>query len=157
MTLNARNAFTVIGRELLALIFILAGLSQFIDYAETSTYLIAYNMSPLFLPTVIALEIIAGLALALGFYTRIAAIALGAYALLDMALFMFPPANTVSLVPVLVQITLAAGLIYFATHGGGRVSVDALLTRKTQGLAKQSYDTARSWTGCGHGRGPCRV
>lgn len=157
MTLTARNAFTVIGRELLALIFILAGLSQFIDYAETSTYLVAYNMSPLFLPTVIALEIVAGLALALGFYTRTAATALGAYALLDMALFMFPPATTISVVPILAQMTLAAGLIYFVTHGGGRVSVDALLARKAQGLAQQPYDTARSWARCGRSQRPCQA
>ncbi len=156
MTL-ARSTFTLVGRELLASIFILAGLSQFIDYAETSTYLVAYNMSPLFLPTIIALEIVTGLALALGFYTRVAATALGAYALLDMALFMFPPADTGSLVPVLVQAALTVGLIYFATHGGGRVSVDALLTQKTQSLTERPYKSPPSWAGCGDGQGPCRA
>lgn len=156
MTL-ARSTFTLVGRELLASIFILAGLSQFIDYAETSTYLVAYNMSPLFLPTIIALEIVTGLALALGFYTRVAATALGAYALLDMVLFMFPPADTGSLVPVLVQAALTVGLIYFATHGGGRVSVDALLTQKTQSLTERPYKSPPSWAGCGDGQGPCRA
>jgi putative oxidoreductase len=150
----ARTTFTVLGRELLALVFILAGLSQFIDYAETSTYLVAYNMSPLFLPTVIALEIVAGLALAFGFYTRIAATTLGIYALLDTALFMFPPADMISLVLILVQMTLAGGLIYFATHGGGRVSVDALLARKTQTLAERPRD-AQVWVRCG--RDPCQA
>ena len=153
----ARTTFAVVGRELLALVFILAGLSQFIDYAETSTYLVAYNVSPLFLPTVIALEIVAGLALALGFYTRIAATALGAYALLDMALFMVPPTNTISFVPLLAQAVLVAGLVYFTTHGSGRGSVDALLARKTQGLAKRPYDGARSWARRGRGQRPCRV
>lgn len=150
MTL-ARHTFTVVGRELLALIFILAGLSQFIDYAETSTYLVAYNMSPLFLPSVIALEIVAGLALAFGLYTRIAATTLGVYAVLDMALFMFPPANTISLVPILAQMTLAAGLVYFATHGGGHVSIDTLLTRKSRHV----HDTTRPWAGCGPGGHAC--
>jgi putative oxidoreductase len=156
MTL-ARSTFTVIGRELLAFIFILAGLSQIIDYAETAAYLAAYNMSDLFLPSVIALEIIAGLALALGFYTRLAATALGAYALLDMALFMFPPADMVSLVPVLAQMVVAAGLVYFATYGGGRVSVDALLARKTQSLGERPIDAPPSWAGSGRGQGPCRA
>jgi putative oxidoreductase len=157
MTLNARSTLPVLGRGLLALIFVLAGLSQFIDYAETSTYLVAYNMSPLFLPTIIVVEIIAGLALALGFYTRIAATALGAYALLDMALFMVPPANTISFVPLLAQAALVAGLVYFTTHGGGRVSVDALLARKTQGLAKQPHDGGRSWARRGRGQRPCQA
>ena len=155
MTL-ARSTFTVVGRELLALIFILAGVSQFIDYVETSTYLVAYNVSPLFLPTVIALEVIAGLALAVGFYTRLAAAALGAYALLDMALFMFPPTNTASLVPVLAQMAMALGLIYFASRGGGRVSIDALLARKTQSLAERPHETARSWARSSGGR-PCQA
>lgn len=151
MTQGATTTFTVVGRGLLASIFIVAGLSQFIDYAETSTYLVAYNMSPLFLPTVIALEVVAGLALAFGFYTRIAATALGVYALLDMALFMFPLANTISFVPILAQITLTAGLVYFVTHGGGRVSVDAVLARKSQRL----HDTAQPWAGCGPDRRAC--
>ena len=151
MTPTAKSTVTVVGRELLALIFILAGVSQLINYAETSTYLAAYNMSQLFLPSVIALEIVAGLALALGFYTRLAATALGAYALLDMALFMFPPADTVSLLPLLAQSILTAGLIYFTTHGGGRVSVDAVLVRKSQRL----HDTAQSWAGCGPDRRAC--
>ena len=157
MTLSARSTLPVLGRGLLALIFVLAGLSQFIDYAETSTYLVAYNMSPLFLPTIIVVEIIAGLALALGFYTRIAATALGAYALLDMALFMVPPANTISFVPLLAQAALVAGLVYFTTHGGGRVSVDALLARKAQGLAKQLHDGGRSWARRDRGQRPCQA
>ena len=154
----AKTAFTVVGRELLALVFILAGLSQFIDYAEISTYLVAYNMSPLFLPTVIALEIVAGFALAFGFYTRIAATTLGVYALLDTAFFMLPPGDIISLVPILAQIALAGGLIYFATHGGGRVSVDALLARKTQSTAEpQPYDTTQSWARCGRNQRPCQA
>jgi putative oxidoreductase len=151
MTQAATSTFTVVGRGLLASIFVLAGLLQFIDYAETSTYLVAYNMSPLFLPTVIALEVVAGLALAFGFYTRIAATTLGVYTLLDMALFMFPPANTISFVPILAQVTLVAGLVYFVTHGGGRVSVDAVLAQKSQ----RPRDTAQSWAGCGQDRRAC--
>lgn len=157
MTLTARNAFTVVGRELLALIFILAGLSQIADYAEISTYLAAYNMSHLFLPSVIALEIVAGLALALGFYTRLAATTLGAYALLDMVLFMFPPANTVSFLPIVAQLALVAGLIYFAACGGGRVSVDSFLTRVTQRIGERPDDTAQFWAGYGRGQRPCQV
>lgn len=156
MTL-ARSTFTVVGRELLAFIFILAGLSQVIDYAETAAYLAAYNMTDLFLPSVIALEIIAGLALALGFYTRLAATALGAYALLDMALFMFPPADTVSLVPVLAQMALAIGLIHFARHGAGRVSVDALLAGKMQSLGARPCGAARFWARCGQDQRACQA
>jgi putative oxidoreductase len=151
MTQAATSTFALVGRGLFASIFVLAGLSQFIDYAETSTYLVAYNISPLFLPTVIALEVVAGLALAFGFYTRIAATTLGVYTLLDMALFMFPPADTISLVPMLAQITLTAGLVYFVTHGGGRVSVDAVLARKPRRL----HNTAQSWAGCGPDRHAC--
>lgn len=153
----AKSMFTVFGRELLALIFILAGLSQIAEYEEISTYLAAYHMSDVFLPSVIALEIIAGLALALGFYTRVAAAALGAYTLMDMALFMFPVADTVSLLPLLAQSILTVGLIYFATHGGGRVSVDALFARKSQRIGERTCDTIRRWARCGRNQRACQA
>jgi putative oxidoreductase len=148
----ARNTLTVIGREALALIFIVAGLSHIADYAEIATYVEGYGMSRLFLSAVIVLEIGAGLALALGFYTRVAAAALIAYALLDAMLFMFPAAESASLLPLLLQMALVAGLVRFALHGADRFSVDAFLSRGTSGRLELVEATSTYSTRDGHRR-----
>ena len=140
MSATAKSALTVFAREGLALIFIAAGISQITYYQEIAIYVAAYGMGHLFLLAVIVLEISAGLALAFGVYTRLAAAGLAAYALLDITIFMLPPATTGSVLLVMAQMALAAGLIHFALHGGGRISLDDFLAR--EGLGVQAALTA---------------
>ncbi len=58
---------TLIGRILLAHIFLLAGISKIGGYAATQGWMEAMGVSGTLLPFVIALEIGGGLALILGF------------------------------------------------------------------------------------------
>jgi putative oxidoreductase len=66
------------GRILLCTIFLLSGVTKFIDWQGTAAYMASKNMPliPVLLPLAGALEIVCGLALLLGTKSRLAALAL---------------------------------------------------------------------------------
>lgn len=88
-TIHTHNTLSVLARVLLASLFIPAGLSKVIEFASTVDYI---NTAGLPLPEVAAglaafIEIVAGLALVLGYHTRIAAFVLAAFTLLASIFF----------------------------------------------------------------------
>ncbi len=72
----------LIGRILLAQIFLLAGTSKIFEYAGTQSYMEAMGVPGALLPLVILLEIGGSLALIIGWQTRWAAAALAGVLLL---------------------------------------------------------------------------
>ena len=84
------------------------------------------------LPALIAttiLQIAAGLAIALGFYARIGAAALGGFCLATAVLFHNNVALRNELLHFEKDIAIAAGMFVLMIHGSGKWSVDALLRR----------------------------
>jgi putative oxidoreductase len=69
------------GRLLLATIFILSGLTKFTDWNGTAAYMSAHGLRliPILLPLAAIVEIAGGLAILLGFRSRIAALVLFLY------------------------------------------------------------------------------
>ena len=126
------NPFTLAGRILLAALFIPAGLSKIGGFAGTAGYIASKGLP---LPEVgaalaIAVEVLAGLALLLGFGTRIAALALAVFTL--AATFIFHNFWAVPADQVMVQqlmfmknIAVIGGLLVLAAHGAGKFSLDA--------------------------------
>ena len=126
------NPFTLAGRILLAALFIPAGLSKIGGFAGTAGYIASKGLP---LPEVgaalaIAVEVLAGLALLLGFGTRIAALALAVFTL--AATFFFHNFWAVPADQVMVQqlmfmknIAVIGGLLVLAAHGAGKFSLDA--------------------------------
>ena len=64
------------GRLLLAMMFVMAGLSKIGNYAGTQGYMEAMGVPGALLPLVIALEALGGLAIILGWQTKLVALAL---------------------------------------------------------------------------------
>ncbi len=126
------NPFTLVGRILLAALFIPAGLSKITGFAGTAGYIASKGLP---LPEVgaaiaIAVEVLAGLALLFGFGTRVAALALAVFTL--AATFIFHnfwalPADQVMMQQLMFMknIAVVGGLLVLAAHGAGRFSVDA--------------------------------
>ncbi len=71
-----QQKLSLIGRLLIAQIFLLAGISKIGGYAATATYMEAMGVPTALLPMVIILEIGAALALILGWQVRWMALAL---------------------------------------------------------------------------------
>ncbi len=127
-----QNPLALIGRILLALMFVLAGFSKIGGFAGTVGYMQAKGIpaaSVLAVLTII-LELGGGLALVFGFYTRWAALALGLFTLLVTFIFhnfwAQPEAQQMTQQLMFMKnISVAGGMFVLAAFGAGALSLDA--------------------------------
>lgn len=127
-----QNPLSFIGRLLLAALFLPAGISKIGGFAGTAGYIASKGLP---LPEVgaaiaVAVEILGGLALILGFGTRLAALALALFTL--VATFIFHnywgvPADQAFMQQLMFNknIAVVGGLLVLAAHGAGAWSLDA--------------------------------
>ena len=127
-----KSPLVVAGRILLALMFVMAGFSKLRNIAGTAGYIASAG-----LPMATALawatglfEVAAGLALAVGFYTRWAALLLGLFTLLASVLFhkfWAVPADQQFMQQLMFMknLAVAGGMFIVAALGPGPLSFDA--------------------------------
>ena len=131
MFATLQNPLALVGRILIALLFIPAGFGKISGFAGTVGYATSVGMP---MPTVavavgLLIELLGGLALLFGFGTRIAALALAVFTL--AASFFFHaywalPADQQMMQQLLFTKNLAVvgGLLGFAAWGAGALSLD---------------------------------
>jgi len=124
---------TLIGRILLAHIFVLAGISKITAYAATQGYMNAMGVPGMLLPLVILLELGGGLALVFGLQTRFVAAALGAFCIATAAIFHSNLADQTQMIMFMKNIAITGGLLYVVAFGAGALSVDAWLAKRRHG------------------------
>lgn len=112
------------GRVMLALIFILAGLGKIQDPAGTMGYMQSVGLPGILLWPTIALEVLGGLAIALGFKTRYAAFALAIFSVAAAFIFHNNFADQMQMILFLKNIAIAGGLLLLATSGKTAFSLD---------------------------------
>ena len=76
-----------VGRVLISLMFVVSGVNKISGYTGTQGYMEAMGVPGELLPLVIALEIGGGLAIIVGWQTRLAALALAGFSLLSALMF----------------------------------------------------------------------
>ena len=132
MWTSLQNPLALVGRILLALLFIPAGVGKLTGFAGTVAYTASAGVPLPQVAVALALlvEIVGGLALLLGWQTRWAALALALFTL--VASFFFHkfwalPAEQAGMQQLLFykNIAVAGGLFAFAAFGAGALSVDA--------------------------------
>jgi putative oxidoreductase len=112
------------GRLLLAAIFILEGWSKLRGYDAALAYMSRYGVPGILLPAVIALELGGGVAIALGWQTRLAALALSAFCILAAVLFHGNVSDRNQQLHFEKDLAIAGGLLVLAVAGAGRWSLD---------------------------------
>ena len=127
-----QNPLALIGRILLALIFITSGFSKIGGFDGTVGYIASKGLP---MPAVLAaltilVELGGGLAIALGFMTRWAALALALFTLLAAVIFhtyWAVPADQVMMQQINFwkNVSIAGGFLALAAFGPGAISVDA--------------------------------
>jgi putative oxidoreductase len=117
-----------VGRLLLAALFILEGWSKIRGYEAAAAYMDRYGVPGVLLPAVIALEVGAGLMIALGWQTRIAALALAGFCVAAAALFHNQLSDRYQLLHFEKDLAIAGGLLVLAVAGAGRWSLDGALS-----------------------------
>ena len=76
-----------LGRVLLALMFVLAGVSKISGYSGMQGFMESMGVPGALLPLVIAVELLGGLALILGWHSRLAAFLLAGFTILATVIF----------------------------------------------------------------------
>ena len=115
----------LVGRILIAQIFLIAGINKIGGYAATQGYMEAMGVAGGLLPLVIALEIGGALALIAGWQTRIVSLALAGFTVLSALIFHADFADQTAMIMLMKNLAIAGGLLLLAAHGmQGTISID---------------------------------
>jgi putative oxidoreductase len=115
----------VVGRVLIATLFVLAGWGKISAYAGTQAYMQHAGVPGGLLPLVILLELGGGLAIVIGLYTRPVALLLAGFSIIAGVLFHGGSADQMQQIMLLKDIGLAGGFLFLVANGAGRLSIDA--------------------------------
>lgn len=123
---GSESLFSFIGRAFLAYLFIVAGWGKVGGYAGTAAYMESKGLPGDLLILVILLELGGGLAILLGFQTRIVALFLVIFNVLTAFMFHGTPEDATAFMK---NIGIAGGFLYLVVYGAGRLSIDRFLEK----------------------------
>lgn len=123
---GAQSLLSLIGRALLAYIFIVAGWGKLMGYAGTMAYIESKGLPGALVWLVILLELGGGLAILVGFQARTVALFMILFNILTACIFHSAPAEAIQFMK---NLAIAGGFVYLLTFGAGRWSIDAFLER----------------------------
>mgnify|MGYP001815599531 FL=1 len=112
------------GRTLMSLIFIVSGLGKIAGYAGTQAYMESVGVPGMLLPAVIALEVLGGLAVMLGWKTRIAAFLLAGFSIVSAILFHANFGDQMQTIMFMKNLALAGGFLILVASGPGSWALD---------------------------------
>ena len=113
-----------IGRLLLAIMFLMSGLSKIGNFAGTQGYMEAMGVPGALLPLAIALEVLGGLAIIIGWQTKITSFALAGFCVVSAALFHNDFSNQSEMIMFMKNVTIAGGFLLLIAHGPGAYALD---------------------------------
>jgi putative oxidoreductase len=122
-----QGALPLIGRVLLATIFVMSGLSKLAAPAATQGYIAAMGMPAPLLAYVgaIAVELGGGLLLLAGYRTKVVAAALAAFCVVTAFVFHHALADQNQMIHFLKNFAMAGGLLQLVAFGPGRIALDS--------------------------------
>ena len=128
-TINQRSttlesSAELVGRILLASLFLLSGVSKLGAYGATAAYMSSAGVPGALLPAVIAVELLGSLAVIVGWKTRAAAALLAGFSLLAAFLFHNNFADQIQMIMFLKNVSIAGGFLLLVANGAGAISLD---------------------------------
>jgi len=121
----------LLGRILIAAIFILSGYSKIGGYEGTQGYMQAMGVPGALLPLVIVTELGGGILVVLGLWTRLAALALAGFSVAAAALFHANFGDQIQMIMFMKNLAMAGGFLFLVAHGAGGLSLDAKLAKRS--------------------------
>jgi len=118
------SVFELLGRILIALMFLQSGISKIGSYSATSHYMAAKGVPSLLLPLVIILEVAGSVAIILGWKTRLFAFLLAGFCILAPLLFHLNFADQTQSIMFMKDISIAGGFLIIFARGAGDLSLD---------------------------------
>ncbi len=123
-------ALNLLGRVLLVAIFLPEAWVKIRGYDAAVAYMARFGVPGALLPLVIALEIAAPILIAIGWHTRLAALALAGFCLLTALFFHADFANPNQQLHFWKNLAMAGGFIVLAANGAGAWALDARMRMK---------------------------
>jgi putative oxidoreductase len=124
------GAVDLLGRLLLAALFLFDGWTVVNNYGAASDYLAQFGVPPLLLVPALILQVIGGLLVAVGWNTRLAALALSLFCISTALIFHTQFGDSNEEIQFWKDLAIAGGFLVLAAHGTGAFSLDYRL-RKT--------------------------
>jgi putative oxidoreductase len=112
------------GRIMLSILFLASGWAAITGYAGTQEYMESAGLPGSLLPLAILAEIVGGLMIVFGFYTRCAALALAAYSVVAAIFFHVDFADVNQLIHFQKNLAIAGGFLILAAFGPGAWAFD---------------------------------
>lgn len=113
------------GRALMSSIFLMAGINKISSYAGTQGYMESMGVPGALLPLVILLELGGGLAVLLGWQTRIAAFLLAGFSVLSAVIFHANFGDQIQSILFMKNLAMAGGLLFLVAGEKHNWSIDA--------------------------------
>jgi putative oxidoreductase len=124
---STQGVLPLVGRILVATIFILSGLGKIGAPAATQGYIAAMGLPAPLLAYIgaVAVELGGGLLLLAGYRTRLVAAALAVFSIVTAFVFHHALADQNQMIHFLKNLAMAGGLLQFVAYGAGRISLDS--------------------------------
>jgi putative oxidoreductase len=123
------NLAGLAGRVLLAVLFLFSGLGKLGAYSATAAYMSSAGVPAALLPVVIATELGGGLAVVLGWNTRIVALLLAGFSLVAAIAFHRNFADPMQMANFLKNVSIAGGFLLLVANGPGPISIDERVSK----------------------------
>jgi putative oxidoreductase len=108
------------GRVLLASIFVHEGIGKIGNYSAAAAYVRVFGLPDVLLPAAIAIELVCGLSIALGLFTRVSAILLAGFCIVTAGVFHTKFSEINQLLHFEKNLAIAGGLLVLTISGPGR-------------------------------------
>lgn len=113
-----------IGRVMIAIMFVMSGLSKISAFSGTQGYMESQGVPGMLLPLVIFVEIVGGVAVILGWQTRIMSAALAGFCVVSAVLFHANFADQTQMIMFMKNIAIAGGFLFLVANGSGPWAID---------------------------------
>ena len=121
----------LLGRLMLAALFLNDGWTVVNNYGATAEYLSQFGVPPLMLIPALILQVVGGLLVAVGWNTRLAALALSFFCISTALIFHNQFGDSNEEIQFWKDLAIAGGFLILAAHGAGTFSLDSYLKKAT--------------------------
>lgn len=120
--------FALVGRILLSHIFLISAAMKIASPAGTLGYMTNYGMpaATFFLVAAIIFELVGGLSVLLGYFSRIGAILLLVFLIPTTIIFHTAFSERLQIIMFMKNLTIMGGLFTIIAHGSGKLSLDTI-------------------------------
>jgi putative oxidoreductase len=124
-SVTLKSTTELLGRVLIAGLFLLSGLGKIGAYTATAGFMASVGVPGAVLPLVIGTEVLGSLAIILGWKTRIVSVLLAGFTLLTGILFHNHFGDQIQMIMFLKNVSIAGAFLLLTVHGAGPISLDS--------------------------------